>query len=86
MTSDSAGHLYVDVENVRVTYVPAKDRSTEADWAGSDVIRIQAYKGQGCSLHYGAELPIGSPEVFIDLIAALSTVYRAGREASDQRA
>lgn len=79
MQKDSPDHLYVDVENVRITYVPAKDRSPAADWAGSDVIRIQAYKGHGKALNPGAELPIGSPETFIQFVSALCTVYNEGR-------
>ena len=36
--------IYGEVENVRITYVPAGERRREANWAGTDVIRIQAYR------------------------------------------
>ena len=30
---DSKGHIYADVENIRVTYIPAKDRDASKDCA-----------------------------------------------------
>ena len=79
MEKDGSNHLYIDIDNVRITYVPSKDRDKSADWAGSDVIRIQAYKGAGQSLHMGAELPVKSPRVFVKLIAGLCAVYDEGK-------
>ncbi len=79
MTQDKAGNWYEEVDNIRITYVPAADRSREADWAGSDVIRMQAYKGSdNKSLHMGAELPVGSPMAFIRMVAGLCAVYERG--------
>lgn len=81
LKEDGPGHLFAEVENIRITYVPAKDRQPAADWAGSDVLRVQAYRGDGgSSLHKGAELPIASSDVFIELIAALCAVYDQGRK------
>jgi hypothetical protein len=80
MSKDAAGHEYVDVENIRLTYVPASDRSRAADWAQSDVIRLQAYKGpHDRSLHMGAELPVSSSDTFVRLIEGLCKVYGAGK-------
>jgi hypothetical protein len=80
LNRDGKEHLYAEVENIRITYIPATDRTPQADWAGSDVIRVQAYKGSNDkSLHMGAELPVSSPEVFGNLIAALCQVYIEGR-------
>jgi hypothetical protein len=77
---DGKNHLYAEVENIRITYIPAADRTPEADWAGSDVIRLQSYRGfDNKSLHMGAELPISSPEVFGKLVAALCQIYIEGR-------
>jgi hypothetical protein len=81
MQQDSVGHLYVEVGNVRLTYIPARDRSPEADWAGSDVIRVQAYKAPGTadkSLHRGAEFPVADAAGFVELIAGLCSVYNTG--------
>jgi hypothetical protein len=78
MKRDGSNHLFTEIENIRLTYVPASDRSKDADWAGSDVIRIQAYKGAGQALHMGAEMPVKSPTVFVRLIAALCAVYDEG--------
>ena len=80
MSTDKSGHIFIDVDNVRVTYVPGTDRRPDANWADADVLRIQAYKQPGGgALHIGAELPIRSPDAFIALIAALCTVYNEGR-------
>ena len=80
MLVDSRNHNYLEIGNIRVTYVPAEDREDNRNWSGFDVIRIQAYRNEeNSSLHQGAELPIESPETFIELISALCTVYNSRR-------
>jgi hypothetical protein len=80
MKKDMKNHSYLEVGNIRVTYIPVSDRNANSDWSGSDVIRIQAYKNdKNKSLHKGAELPIETPDIFIELISALCTVYNNGR-------
>lgn len=61
--TDSAGNVYVDVGNIRVTSVPQT-------WSGDSGIRIQAYKAEG-GLHRGAELPIPDKATAYDLLAAI---------------
>ena len=79
MPLDGSNHLYYEVQNIRVTYVPASDRRPEADWAGADVLRIQAYRGdQDASLHRGAEIPIRSAQEFGEFVAALCRTYIEG--------
>lgn len=76
------GNFYLDSGNLRVTYVPATGRGPEADWAGSDVVRIQAYRqdpADGQALHRGAEFPVTGELAFIQLVQTLCEVYRAGR-------
>lgn len=81
LQQDGPGHLYAEVENIRITYIPAGNRPAGKDWADSDVIRIQSYKGANDkSLNMGAELPISSPEVFGGFIAAICQVYVEGRQ------
>jgi len=85
MQRDKNGHRYCEVENIRITYVPATDRSPNADWSGHDVIRIQAYRGnRDKSLHRGAELPISSPEILETLFAAIRQVYNVGRAGRNE--
>jgi hypothetical protein len=36
--------VYEEVGNLRITFVPADERKPGADWAGSDVIRVQAFR------------------------------------------
>lgn len=75
---DNRGQLYIEVANLRVTFVPASNRSPDKDWAGSDVLRIQSYKDDPAStksLHLGAEIPIADPAAFGQLIAAVCQVY-----------
>jgi hypothetical protein len=77
---DSKGHVYIDVENIRITYIPAADRTEAANWSGSDVIRVQSYKGESDrSLHMGAEFPVPSSEVFGQVVAGICQVYADGR-------
>ena len=80
MNTDNANHLYEELQNIRITYVPAGDRQDAKNWAGSDVIRIQSYKTEtDKSLHMGAELPVPDPDVFVEMISKLCAVYNAGR-------
>lgn len=73
---DSSGHLFADTGGVRVTFVPSAGRESTSDWVGSDVIRVQAYRGQDSqSLHMGAEIPIRTPAEFGDLVATMCQVY-----------
>ena len=77
--TDQADHAYVEIENIRLTYIPAVDRSCEQDWAGHDVIRMQSYKNTTTkSLHRGAEIPISTPDVLLQLISGLCLIYRNG--------
>ena len=41
---DRSKSSYVEVSNLRITYVPRSQKQSAKDWDGSDVIRIQAYK------------------------------------------
>ncbi len=80
LEKDGPGHYFVDVGNVRLTYIPAKDRSGGADWSGQDVLRFQAYRdGSTRALHLGAELPIADPATFLELVEGLCLLYRSAR-------
>jgi hypothetical protein len=81
---DGSGNLFAEVENIRITYQLQSKRGAEKDWAGSDVIRIQAYRGdktQSRSLFPGAELPIQDEAAFIEFLQALCAVYRVGKSS-----
>jgi len=77
LKKDGPGHYYIEVDNVRLTYVPACDRGEDADWCGKDVIRFQAYRdGTSSALHRGAELPIADSKTFLALVEGLCLLYR----------
>jgi hypothetical protein len=84
MKKDGANHIYEECQNVRMTYVPAKDRATAKNWAGCDVIRIQSHKNdKDNALHMGAELPLpDDPTVFVDMISKLCAVFSEGRKTT----
>jgi hypothetical protein len=74
--TDGSQHVYVEVDNVRLTFVPASDRSEAKDWAGKDVIRIQAHQAnKGNALHMGAEFPVGGVEQVGQLVSAICQLY-----------
>ncbi|MGC8605227.1 MAG: hypothetical protein ACP5VS_16290 [Desulfomonilaceae bacterium] len=78
---DGSGNPYVEVGNVRITYVPRSQRQSAKDWAGSDVIRIQAYKDDPAvckALFPGAEFPVESHKQVVELISAVA--YLIGQE------
>ena len=61
---DQAGHMYFEVENIRITVIPET-------WNGEPGIRIQAYKGDGNKLFQGAELPLGKKNKAYDFLTAI---------------
>jgi hypothetical protein len=72
MKADRNGQSFITVGPVRVTYVKAAKRRSK-DWAGKDVIRIQAHVGGMPSgrLHKGAEIPVDGPADILNLIQAV---------------
>lgn len=69
---DSKGNIYIDVQNIRITFVRHENRSNLKDWPNADVLRIQAYRGdESNALHQGAEYPIYNNESINKLIEAL---------------
>lgn len=71
MHKDASGNAYIDLDNIRITYVPADRRSTAKNWAGQDVLRVCAKRGNGNSLHRGAEFPITGPAAVLRFIEGL---------------
>ncbi|GEM59271.1 hypothetical protein B0A78_08625 [Flavobacterium columnare NBRC 100251 = ATCC 23463] len=60
---DSKGNIYIELENIRITYVEKQKRSNLKNWPNADVLRIQAKKdGISNSLHRGAEFPLYKKE------------------------
>jgi hypothetical protein len=78
MDHDNRGNAYEDLNNIRITYVRAETRNENSNWSGSDVIRIQAYKGENRTggLHRGAEMPVNGSGDLIDLAMRLLTMAR----------
>ena len=83
-TRDSKNHLYVRIKNIRITFIPSKDRANDKDWSSSDVIRIQAYKDTASeSLHRGIELPVPNSDAAEMAAKGIIQVYREGRSESN---
>ena len=74
MKKDSKGHYYEDIKNVRVTYIPKSDRVPGKDWAGEDVLRIQAYLTE-TKVMPGAELPVSSINDVAEFISKVIKLY-----------
>lgn len=73
INNDGKGNIYVEIENLRITYVEQRNRLNVKDWPNSDVLRIQAYQGNNSkSLHKGAELPIYNEKSIYGLFEAIS--------------
>jgi hypothetical protein len=73
--------VHDDVDNIRVTYIPANERPVDKNWAGCGVIRVQAYRqnpAESRSLHLGAEFPVPDAAAFTRLIETLLNVYQRG--------
>jgi hypothetical protein len=77
LNTDSSGNRYDEVSNVRLTYVSKESRSDADSWSKGDVLRIQAYQGNGDRLHRGAELDLRDSGTILKLIEVLARLYRA---------
>lgn len=71
-TRDSRGNVYIEVGNLRITYVEQKNRSSLKDWPSADVIRIQAYRNSSKALHKGAEYPVENDKSVYNLLEAFA--------------
>jgi hypothetical protein len=73
--TDSRGRRFIGVGNIRLTYIAAADRAA-GNWAGQDVIRVQAYRNaKSGPLHRGAEFPVGDPSDVLELVGAICRLY-----------
>lgn len=72
LQKDSDNRPYIEIGNIRLTYIPAGDKSSE-------VILFQARAEDGSQPEKGAEVPIQSPKEFYSLVSALCQVYVEGR-------
>jgi hypothetical protein len=74
-----------EIGNLRITFVPADERNPSADWAGSDVIRIQAFRQDPSiskSLYIGPEFPCDSEADLENLVGAIRRAFERGRTPS----
>lgn len=69
---DSSGNIYIEVGNLRISYIEQKNRIAIKDWPSADVIRIQAYRNSSKALHKGAEYPVENEKSIYNLFEAFS--------------
>lgn len=83
---DGSGNPYIDVSYVRVTYIPADHRKPEANWAGCDVLRIQAYKNDDSNAVFpGAEFPLKDWTYGVELAKSILHLTETEKSKSDER-
>jgi hypothetical protein len=82
MKTDRRDQAFVDVGEVRLTFVRGKNRAPVKDWAPGDVLRVQAYgrskKTGKRVLRRGAEIPVGSAAQVLELITAIAELTKPG--------
>ncbi len=74
--------VHEEVGNLRITFVPASERRPDADWAESDVIRIQAFRQDPSiskSLNMGPEFPCNTEAELENVVDAIRRVFESGR-------
>lgn len=79
MPKDEKGNQFVNVSNIRITYVSKSSRLGIKNWSDGDVLRIQAYRGKGEALYQGPELDLKEADTILELIEALVRLTR-GKE------
>ena len=84
--TDSSGQVYVDVDNVRLTFIPSESRPPEKNWADKKYyVRFNAYKGKGDSLHPGAELPMNGIDDARKFLEALIELVRYQQQIDEMK-
>lgn len=74
---DKNGNVYIEVENIRISYIEQKNRSNLKDWPNANVLRIQAYRGSTSkALHKGAEYPVCDNKSINSLFEAISKLMK----------
>ncbi len=73
---DSAGHTYITIQNLRLTYIPAGDRPKAKNW-GLPGREIPAGFEEAAP---GAEFPVGSSQNKLNFVEAFCFLCRTGEE------
>jgi len=73
LSTDRSNNQFIEVGNLRITFIPSSNRDPTKDWAGSHVIRFQAYKDPSKSkkLYRGAEYPVNTHSDVYALITGI---------------
>lgn len=71
--TDKAGNEYIEIGHVRVTFVRAERRPRSKNWAGQDVLRIQA-RSPGGKLRPGPEIPAAEASAVLELVRAVTSL------------
>lgn len=82
--TDERGNCFVDVSNVRITWVQAETRDPGTDWASGDVLRIQVYNNgtDGRLRGLGPEIAL-SPDTstgVLQFVAATTELWNEVRQ------
>ena len=70
---DAKNNIYIEIENVRISYIKQENRKKSKNWTNKDVIRIQALRSDNGSksLHRGAEFPLYDDNSILKFIEAI---------------
>jgi len=81
---DGRGNPYVNVDNLRITFIRRGVKDDQKDWEGDcHYLRVQAYRGGNCgSLHRSAEFPIPNHGKALELLSVISGLLAVELEAS----
>jgi hypothetical protein len=73
--TDTKNNKYIELDNLRITYVKRENRHSKKDWPEADVLRFQAYRDmESKQLHQGAEYPVHDEESAFKLLEGISKI------------
>ena len=70
------GSLYIEVNELRITYIPADARAIAKNWPGQDILRIQTFQDESHDHFETLESPINDSDL-MELVGELAILRKA---------
>lgn len=73
---DRFGSLYIEVNELRITYIPADARDRAKNWPGQNILRIQTFQDENHDHYETLESPVNDSDL-LELVGELALLRKA---------
>ena len=73
------GNLYIEVNDLLITYIPADARARAENWPGQDILRIQARLDEKKTRYETLESPVNETDL-LELVGELALLRKAVKD------